>query len=71
MLHTREVAERLSNHIFLDASNVTGYTSSQGVIDIVSSRETQLLLFHIEGRRLLYDVLSLLYIAYAPLLAQL
>ena len=60
MLYTREVAERFTDHLFLDTGNIRSDTSSQRVIYIMLTRQTEGLLFHIKGLRLFNFVLSLL-----------
>ena len=59
MFYAREVAETLSDILFLDTSYVRGNTCSQRVIDIMLTGKAQTFLFHIEGLRLLNMVLAL------------
>ena len=63
MFYAGEVAERLAYALLLDAADVGGYACSQRVIQVVLARKRQVFLLHVEGRGLLYLILSLFYVA--------
>ena len=71
VLDTGEVAEALPDDLFPDASNVGCDTGGKRVVDIVLARQRELLLFHVEGHRLLNGVFAFLDISDRAFLLQL
>ena len=71
MLHAREVAQALAYHVLLDARDVARDARSQRVVYVVLACERQLLLLHVERRRLLDGILAVLHIADRAFLLQL
>ena len=60
VFHPGEVAQAFADLFFLDTGNVGRNTGSEGVVDVVLTRQTEALLFHVERFGLLNLVLDLL-----------
>ena len=70
MLYTREITERLTDNILLNTCNISGYTGSQRVVDVMLTCQTERFLFHVERLWLLNLILSLLDITDGSFLLQ-
>ena len=71
MFHAGEVAQTLTDEIFLDACNVRRDAGCQRVVNIVLAGERECLLLHVEGRGLFNHILTLFDITDAAALLQL